>query len=269
MSLNMTYVAKCAALGWRSMDRITLGLFGLVAPTRDHSRTPLWWLLSCIVPMLRLRPKQLKGLRLLIDPVNWSHTVIFDEIFLRKGYDLGKIAFAPDRVLDCGAHIGMFSLFAKSRFPKAQTIAFEPNPHNVRIIRRQIKINRLDIEVMPTAVAAEAKSSLFFGENSHSGRLVSDCRDSRAYRITTTDLPATVRDFHEGSILIKLDVEGEERNILPRLMPVLPRQTAIFFETHDGETGWREIETLLTANGFQVEKINARGLFYDGFASRS
>ena len=89
------------------------------------------------------------------------------------------------------------------------------------------------------------------------------------YTVRAVDFTSVLRDIEMDSLLLKMDIEGEERNVLPAIMPLLPRRTALFFETHHGEEGWSEIEGVLTRNGFMVEQINARGLYCDGFASRS
>jgi hypothetical protein len=88
------------------------------------------------------------------------------------------------------------------------------------------------------------------------------------YTVQAVDFSAALRTMQTDSLLLKMDIEGEERNVLPAIMPILPRRTALFFETHHGAEGWSEIEALLIKNGFAVEQINARGLYCDGFASR-
>jgi FkbM family methyltransferase len=268
MALNRSFIAERASLGASFMDKLHLALFGLLAPSRR--RLPSRWrdLFASMIPNVWLKPKRLSGLRLSIHPVDWSQTVIFEEVFLKAGYDLSKVNFKPEAILDCGAHIGMFSLLAKMSFPSARIVAYEPNPRNIRFIRRQIVGNRLDIDVVEAAVSIETKEEYFAVVNSHSGRLSSSASNNRCYKVKVVDFPAALKKLQPSSLLLKMDVEGEERNILPVLVPLLPKQCALFFETHAGESGWREIETLLISNGFRVEQINARGEFWDGFAQR-
>jgi tRNA1(Val) A37 N6-methylase TrmN6 len=75
-----------------------------------------------------------------LDP---SHVVIFNEIVVDRIYDLELVPFTPDQIFDCGGHIGMFSLLARSRYPMAQLTVFEPNPENVCRIRRQVQLNAI------------------------------------------------------------------------------------------------------------------------------
>jgi len=266
MALNK--IMACASLGNSLKDKLALALFGLIAPRSEWSRERWWHVFPSAIPQMWLRPKKLNGLRLLISPTNWSQTVIFEEVFLRGNYDLSKVRFTPEVIVDCGAHIGMFSLLAKSAFPSARHIAFEPNAENAQLMRRQITENEVDIELIESAISIEATELMFTASNSHSGRLLRNEYSCGAYKVGVVNFPETIKQMQPASLILKMDIEGEERNVFPVLMPSLPRKCALFFETHFGEEGWREIETLLSSNGFQVEQMNARGQCFDGFAYR-
>jgi FkbM family methyltransferase len=274
MVLNRQAVRECAALGNLFRDQLMLGLFGFVSPKINNSPECRWRRLSSFVPKVWLKPKKLNGLSLLIDPADWSQAVIFDEVFLRSSYDLRKVTFTPGTVIDCGAHIGLFSLLARSAFPNATVIAYEPNPDNASFIQHQISRNNAHIAFHQVAVSTESKKLNFVAINSHGGRLEGHGTDGAqshtapVYEVKVIDFCAALKDIGPESLLLKMDIEGEERNLLPALVPVLPKRTAIFFETHAGEAGWRQAERLLLSNGFQVENINARGPYYDGFACR-
>jgi FkbM family methyltransferase len=223
---------------------------------------------------MHLKPRQLGGLSLLIDPGDWSQTVIFDEIFLAGGYELDKVPFSPGLILDCGAHIGMFTLLAKNRFPNAKLIAYEPNRENAGFIQSQIEKNKLDVIFINSAVSTEATELEFIALNSHGGRLANDNRgqfgdfDGATYKVKAVNLPEAFKEMRPESLLLKMDIEGEERSILPAIIPLFPQETALFFETHFGHEEWSEIDALLTANGFRVERTTDRGKFCDGFACR-
>jgi FkbM family methyltransferase len=268
MAFDRNFIRQCASLGKNTTDKLKLALFGLVAPSQDRPQNRWRRMVASLIPKFWIKPGQLNGAGLLINPTDWSQTVIFEEVFLKNNYDFGRLKFSPEVILDCGAHIGLFSLLAKNTFPKARLTAYEPNPDNIRFVRSQITGNHLDITLVESAVSTEAKVLDFVGGNSHSGKLLHDASGFQTYKVSAIDFPGTVRELKPGSLLLKMDVEGEEMAILPKLMPFLPRQTALFFETHSGDAGWREVESLLKSNGFQVQLINARGLFYDGYADR-
>ncbi|HEY1662539.1 MAG TPA: FkbM family methyltransferase [Verrucomicrobiae bacterium] len=268
MALDSNFVRQCVSLGANYEDKSRLAFFALIAALHERFQNPWWRKFTSVTPNLWIKPKQLDGARLLINPVDWSQTVIFEEVFIRNSYDLSKVPFVPQVILDCGAHIGIFSLLAGCKFPKARLIAYEPNPQNVEFIRRQIAGNDLEITLIESAVSIEENVLDFELGNSHSGRLFHGVPGNSACKVPVINFPEAVRALQPASLLLKMDVEGEETRIFPKLMPFLPKQSAIFFETHSGNAGWREIENLLTSDEFKVEQINSRGMFCDGFAYR-
>lgn len=263
------------SLGGGLRERAMFRLFGLITRAAGSSRFPRVRDFVRLFPTIWLRPRLLGGLRILINPVDDSQTVIFDEIFLEDNYDLTKVPFEPSVIIDCGAHIGMFLLLAKARFPSARFIAYEPNYQNASLIRRQLSRNQLDIEFHEAAVSTRSSRSNFLAINSHGGRLSSSNRgdiqfaEFDEFTVDVLDFNAEIERLRPHSLLLKMDIEGEERDVLPAIMQALPVQTALFFETHFGDQGWEEMETLLRSWGFEVERINSRGLFCDGFALRA
>ena len=91
---------------------------------------------------------------------------------------------------------------------------------------------------------------------------------NRYYRVRLIDLPALLRQRQPKRLLLKLDVEGEEKHIIPALFDALPRGAAIFFETHHGEAEWDIVKQLFAYNGFAVERRRSVDRFIDGFALR-
>src|SRR5215472_15515658 len=65
------------------------------------------------------------------------------EIFVDKLYFQGGISISPgDTVLDVGANIGVFTLFAAKH--GAQVYAFEPVPPTFEVLQHNLRLHRLD-----------------------------------------------------------------------------------------------------------------------------
>src|SRR5262249_34975149 len=64
-------------------------------------------------------------------------------------------AVPAPKILDVGATIGMFGVFALTRWPGAQITGFEPDPDNFRALSETVAANRLDgrWKVVPAAVS--------------------------------------------------------------------------------------------------------------------
>ena len=228
----------------------------------DTSRAPR--LAKWVPDVLRITPSRLQGLSLLISPRDWSQTVIYEEIFVATGYDLSVVNFEPQHIVDCGGHIGLFSLLASSAFPKAKITIFEPNPSNFSRILKNCSLNGLDWDCRLAAVGAKDGETYLDVINSHSARL----SDHRGLRTKVCELAAFITTLGPSSLVLKMDVEGEERVMWPDLIPCLPVQTVVFFETHHGSDGWSEAEKQFGQHGFRVRKLVDRGDFCDGYAER-
>jgi FkbM family methyltransferase len=247
--------------------RSKLWLLGLLAPVSPNDLRLAWT--KRFVPLLYVRPNRLGGLRLAICPSDWSETVIFEELFLSLGYDLNLVQFSPTHVIDCGGHIGMFSLLASNRYPHAKLRVYEPNPANFDRIQVNNRINGLSWECIAGAVSAADGQADLNVVNSHGSSLSeSPMPAARSVHVRTYGLGGVIQALAPERLLLKLDVEGEERRMWPGLIPVLPETCAIFFETHHGREGWLLAENLLTKSGFVVRELNERGPFFDGFACR-
>jgi FkbM family methyltransferase len=238
-----------------------------------------------LFPELVVRPSLLGGLKVALNPADPSHIAVFNEFFFENNYDLGLIPFTPDQIFDCGGHIGLFSLLVHSRYPKAHQIIFEPNMDNMEWIRRQARLNALNIEVVQAAVSIREGEALFEDRVSYSGHLVDEPTTSipkhqgwisemlgeprGRYAVRVIDLAAILAQRRPERLLLKLDVEGEEIRIIPTLFDVLPRQAAVLFETHHGQADWDWASRQFTEHGFVVERQRSIGdYFINGFALR-
>jgi hypothetical protein len=83
------------------------------------------------------------------------------------------------------------------------------------------------------------------------------------------DFPKFVRDMGVSNLLLKMDIEGEEKNLVPELLSFLPRTCALFIETHHGFEGWQTMSMLLKGVGFTTGITRDRSPYVDGWAIRA
>ena len=131
-----------------------------------------------------------------------------DNIELKKG----------DWVVDAGANIGMFSLFAAKKVgEQGKVFSFEPVPATQRLLKRNIELNGIkNVEVVPFALG-EKKGELSFSIFPESLECSSGFFDNEGSREKVNQI--TLDEFVEENKIhkidfIKSDVEGMERNLL-------------------------------------------------------
>jgi FkbM family methyltransferase len=219
---------------------------------------------------LTVRPRCFFGTPVSLSLCDLGHLVSFEEVVVANAYNLDRLPFNPEIIFDCGAHIGLFTVLASSRWPFAQIFAFEPSPTNFVWLNRNASRSSGNISCFQMAVGISDDKAIFYEGESNSGSL---CRSSttaaNSVVVQVADMCRLIDRIAGKSLLLKLDVEGSEREILPEIVSGLPSNCAIYFETHHGEIGWLEAVRILTNAGFEVTNITHRGAFYDGFAIRS
>jgi FkbM family methyltransferase len=208
-----------------------------------------------------------------LNPSDLGHLISFEEIFVRRCYNLHEVPFVPSHVIDCGSHIGLFSLLANEAFPCSKITAFEPNSNNFKYINKQIANNQFNsIDVLQSAVSLQDGESFFSAECSNTGSIqsaVSSSSYANGYVVKTIDICNFIRQINPSSLLLKIDIEGEELNVIPAIIPLLPEKCAIFFEVHSGEAGWNQISNSLSEANFKVKQLRSAYPYIDGFACRA
>ncbi len=256
-------------LCYGKLDCFKLGALGFMKelnPER-HARIARATRLFCR-PMF-VRPRFFQGLRILVDPRDPGHVVVFDEVVVHEIYDLSLVPFTPEVVIDCGGHIGLFTVLTSLHFPAAQLVVFEPVPENLGYIKKTILRNHLTVDIREEAVSDTEQRATFYARNSCGGSLGNRTADIvGSFTVNVIDLVKLLSHYEMSGLLLKMDIEGEEENLLPKLLGVIPENCAIYFETHRGVDGWDVVAGALIKNGFEVKMLRQRDPYRDGFGLR-
>ncbi|MBC6419409.1 MAG: FkbM family methyltransferase [Prochloron sp. SP5CPC1] len=212
-----------------------------------------------LFPTMIGRPCLWSDIQIQLNPRYLGHLISFEEVILTNYYDFKLVPFEPEVVLDCGAHIGLFSLLATQTYPKAEITAFEPNPENASCMEDQLKLNQLKVFFVEAAVSVEEGESWFQADYSNTGALAKDeLKNKDGCRVRTIDFPKFLQELNSSGLLLKVDIEGEEARLLPAIIPYLPHKCAIFFESHGGEEVWQKLSQSLMNAQFQVRELRRR-----------
>jgi FkbM family methyltransferase len=248
-----------SAYSWRDLPNACV--VGLARESPFDGSGALTKFAAAVFPSLGIRPCSLAGRRVWVDTNDLGQLVSYEEVFVDRCYDLGRVPFGPHVVIDCGAHVGFFSALVAARFPEAKVIAIEPNPDNCKRLRRQCE--RLDdrICIFEAAAGLEDGYASFTAEFSNSGRLVQDANE-KSILVKTVSLQRLLAEVREP-LLLKMDVEGAEESLLPCCLPMCKKPTALFLETHHGSGPRIECTELLKKHGFSVDWIRVREPYAD------
>lgn len=191
-----------------------------------------------------------------------SDAATVDQAFLSDAYEPSPAAAAalaalgrPPRILDLGANIGMFSVWASRRWPGAHLTAVEPLPRNVAALTRNLAaaVPADTYEVVAAAATTHDGELTFGGSDDFSqGRIV---EGGDGITVAARD----VFDLAAGVDLLKIDIEGAEWPVVadPRFGAL--RAPVVMFEYHpqgapDGRTPEESSELALREAGYAVQR---------------
>ncbi len=181
----------------------------------------------------------------------------WEEIFLHQTLAFDTSSASP-RILDCGANVGIASLFFKRRYSHARITAFEADSGLSEICRRNLSANGADdVEVVAAAVWTSRGSTEFVCEGSDSGAVAS----LGVISGPTTVVPTVrLRDYLQERVdLLKLDIEGAELPVLEDCADALASVRAMTIDLHEFDPNHRQTGRMfdvLAAAGFQFELRN-------------
>jgi FkbM family methyltransferase len=162
---------------------------------------------------------------------------VFWNIFVHGSY---RLPARCKTILDCGANVGIFSVWAARKSPAARIVALEPFPETFASLTSNIRANALDDRVRCEALALAAQRGEGFisldGASPNHKLLPQDVAPARmsSIAIKTTTL-ADVMAQHGFDLLdyMKMDIEGSEWEVLLSTpVEVLRRIRSIQLEYH-------------------------------------
>lgn len=217
--------------------------------------------------VIHVRPSALAGGPVAVDATDLGQLMSFEEVFVQRVYDLAAVPFVPTAVLDCGAHVGYFSALAGAAYPRVPVIAVEPNPDNIDALRGNLAALGPRVTIHSAACATREGTAAFGGASSNAGRLLEP--GGGGIDVRTLDLAALISRAPDAALILKMDIEGEERRLLPHVLPLLPRRCAVFVETHDGRAAREQLAGHLVRHGFRVDVRRTREPYADLCAVRA
>src|SRR5262249_55571510 len=152
---------------------------------------------------------------------------------------------------DCGANIGITSLFLATRYPRAKILSVEPHPENFALLKAnvaqvpQILPIRACVTGTPQGAVRITADQAAWGN-----RIVTDARGVLVPAITMDEL--CNQNGLEKIDLLKLDIEGAEEQVLEN-GTFLARTEHIIVELH-GHYGFQRFQRDIAPYGFVAQK---------------
>jgi FkbM family methyltransferase len=226
-----------------------------------------------VVKTIRLRRTKLSfNVRGAMDV--WS----IKETFIDRFYERYGFTLQPGwTVLDVGAALGEFSLFAAHTVPGCHIFAFEPFPESVALLQENLRLNgTLGVQIFPEAIAAQ---SGILGLDLTSGeplQFQSRLEASDGHKHISVNAASFSGLFERLCVadfdLVKMDCEGAEYDILFNTPTAsLQHIQRLVMEYHDHVTPYthNDLVRFLGEQGFMVETFRNPVHAYLGYLRAS
>lgn len=175
------------------------------------------------------------------------------DLFVREAFQV-ELGTEKPRILDCGANVGLASLYFKRRFPGARVTAFEADPAIAEVLRGNLRRNGCaDVEVVEAAVWTGEGTVEFCREGADSGTIQDFASGLSGVRARVPSV--RLKRFLEAEPvdLLKLDIEGAEVAVLLDCREALGRIRALVLDLHEFDMNRRntaKVLGILTEAGF-------------------
>jgi O-antigen biosynthesis protein len=204
------------------------------------------------LPMIELNSVQVKigsATRLFYFRPQSSDVGVIRQIFQDQDYELrrlrryseivqfircSKTGSKKPLIVDAGANIGASSLYFKWKWPDALVVAIEPEDNNFRILEENIR--GLDIVPVHAAVAsAKTRVQVIDVGEGFWGYQTRALHDHERGGVVTT----TINEIHQRyeathfPFLVKIDIEGGEKELFSGNLEWVERTPLIIIELHD------------------------------------
>jgi FkbM family methyltransferase len=142
-------------------------------------------------------------------------------------------------ILDIGANVGSFAVWASGRWPGCTIHCYEPLPENFALLQQNVAPLAGRVQLSNCAIGDPAHTQLYLGRNNCGEASFFDLGEQQGACIAVTTRPPTVLPPAQ---ILKVDAEGAEIEILSGLPDI--QFDAIMLEYHS-EAHRRKVDELL------------------------
>lgn len=133
------------------------------------------------------------------------------------GYHLHSSLQPGQTVLDVGAYTGLYTIYAALKVgPQGRVIAFEPDPYNRMMLKRNVRLNKVQNVVCSEKALYSREGTIAFDVQGFGSHVIdNEARRAAVNRVQVTTLDIELARLRISRVdFVKMDVEGTELETL-------------------------------------------------------
>lgn len=183
---------------------------------------------------------------------NWSDIRTYNQIFIHREYDFSRLpqaAYFPSgpvaagaemvrtKIVDCGANIGCSVIWFATQFPGADIVAVEPDMANFRLLQQNVA-EFAGVRLIHAALWSSVTSVMISNPDAdpwafHTEAIGGDVGQNISAVDTVTLDDLLTDDTPYSTIIVKIDIEGAEREVFSKNTSWLEAVDLLMIEIHD------------------------------------
>jgi len=158
-----------------------------------------------------------------------SFIFMYNEIFNNEIYKFTSKNTKPI-IIDCGANIGLSTIYFKKLYPRSNIISFEPDKYIFEILKKNIYSSKYDeVTLINKGLSDKDTEAIFFSEGADGGRIALKSDKNSLIKIILTKLSPFLQKHID---FLKIDIEGSEVEVIEECKDCLKNVDNIFIEYH-------------------------------------
>ena len=154
-------------------------------------------------------------------------------------------------IVDCGANIGSSTNFFLETYENSKIISIEPDKENFQVLKKNVNSSR--VQLINSAVSNEIihfKINPYKNDiDDNRGKNITEVKDTSFPKsIVINDILSDQLNLNLYPLLIKIDIEGFEKNLFEKNVEWMDKFKILIVELHD----WMLPEKSISKNYFNV-----------------
>ncbi len=165
--------------------------------------------------------------------VRTSDADVFHQVFTNREYEFPFFG-VPKVIMDAGANVGLTSVFYANKYPQAKILAVEPAASNFRMLAQNTAPYGNIIPIRAALWCACGHVGISGLEFQHAGFRVLESCETSSETVPAVTVETVMSQYGIEFIdILKLDIEGAEKEVLEGSSAWIDKVGAIALETHD------------------------------------
>jgi len=183
----------------------------------------------------------------------------FDQVFIHKEYDFDTTKF-PNVIIDAGANIGLAAIYFTNKYPDATIIALEPEQSNFELLKKNVSPYTKIIPVQAALWHKNEEINLVdpglgkWGFMTESKNTSENSAGNACHKVKAMTVDRLMQNYNLEKIdILKIDIEGAEKEVFSESSPWIEKVDSIIVELHERMKGGCNRSFYNGSNGFVDE----------------